>query len=73
MRLGRGSGLDGLAAIPALGQWAGLNVYRPFLDLPKERLVATLEELGLEWLEDPSNEDTRFERVRLRKAMSELG
>lgn len=72
MRLGRGSGLDGLAAIPERGQWAGLSVIRPLLDVPKARLVATLEDLGIEWLEDPSNDDARFERVRLRRAMDKL-
>ena len=72
MRLGRGSGLDGLAAIPEQGHWAGLNVLRPLLDVPKARLVATLETLGIEWLEDPSNDDVRFERVRLRAAMEKL-
>ncbi len=72
MRLGRGSGLDGLAAIPAWGHWAGLRVLRPLLDIPKARLVATLESSGIEWLEDPSNDDARFERVRLRRSMDEL-
>ncbi len=72
MRLGRGSGLDGLTAIPEKGCWAGLPVFRPFLDVPKARLKATLEALGVEWLEDPSNEDARFERVRLRRAMDRL-
>jgi len=72
MRLGRGSGLDGLTAIPEKGYWAGLPVIRPFLDMPKARLVATLKARGLEWLEDPSNEDSRFERVRVRHAMDRL-
>ena len=43
MRLKRGSGLDGLAAIPERGAWAGIAVLRPLLDVPKARLVATLE------------------------------
>ena len=42
MRLKRGSGLDGLAAIPERGAWAGIAVLRPLLDVPKARLVATL-------------------------------
>ncbi len=72
MRLGRGSGLDGLAGIPMYGHWAGLRVLRPLLDMPKTRLVETLKASGLEWLEDSSNDDTRFERVRLRRAMDGL-
>lgn len=72
MRLGRGSGVDGLAAMPALRACAGVPLHRPLLDVPKARLVATLEKLGHEWLEDPSNDDTRFERVRVRRAMEQL-
>lgn len=72
MRLARGSGVDGLAGIPKSGQWAGLAVHRPLLGLSKARLVATLRQFGVDWLEDPSNDDARFERVRIRAAMEEL-
>lgn len=72
MRLGRGSGVDGLAAMPPLRACAGVPLHRPFLNVPKARLIATLEALGEEWLEDPSNDDTRFERVRSRRAMEQL-
>lgn len=72
MRLTRGSGLDGLAAIPEEGSWAGLAVLRPLLDVSKERLVATVEKAGLPVVADPSNDDQRFERARLRGAMDAL-
>jgi len=76
MRLARGSGLDGLAAIPHEGAWAGIAILRPLLDVPKARLVATLEEAGIPFVCDPSNADPRFERARLRQradALSALG
>ncbi len=76
MRLGRGSGLDGLAAIPHESAWAGIAIFRPLLDVPKARLVATLEQAGIPFVCDPSNEDPRFERARLRQradALSALG
>ena len=76
MRLKRGSGLDGLAAIPAESAWAGIVVLRPLLDKPKARLAATLIEAGLDWVEDPSNRDPRFERARVRgsrDALTKLG
>ena len=66
MRLKRGSGLDGLAAIPEQGAWAGIAVLRPLLDVPKARLVATLNEQGIGFASDPSNSDPRFERARVR-------
>lgn len=71
MRLARGSGLDGLAAMHPAPDRERLDfppVERPFLGVPKARLVATLEARGFSWIEDPSNADERFERARLRKA-----
>ena len=76
MRLKRGSGLDGLAAIPEESMWSGIAVLRPLLDMPKARLAATLTAAGLRWAEDPSNRDQRFERARLRadgEALAKLG
>jgi tRNA(Ile)-lysidine synthase len=76
MRLARGSGLDGLAAIPERSHWAGLAILRPLLSVPKARLVATLRAAGIDWVEDPTNADTRYERARIRaagEAMEALG
>lgn len=72
MRLARGSGLDGLAGMASPAYWAGIAILRPFLTVSRARLRATLREAGMEWLEDPSNEDTRFERVRVRSALRGL-
>ncbi len=72
MRLGRGSGVDGLAAIPQSGLWAGIRIYRPLLDFPKARLTASLEAAGHGWLEDPSNRSQDFERNRIRKVLEQL-
>jgi tRNA(Ile)-lysidine synthase len=72
MRLKRGSGLDGLAAIPESGTWGGTTLLRPLLDLPKARLVATVKAAGVSFAADPSNLDARFERARLRDAAEAL-
>ena len=72
MRLRRGSGLDGLAAIPERSTWGGIAILRPLLDVPKTRLVATLEEQGIAYASDPSNADPRFERARMREAADAL-
>jgi tRNA(Ile)-lysidine synthase len=76
MRLKRGSGLDGLAAIPERGAWAGIAILRPLLDVLKAGLVATLDEAGIAFVSDPSNADPRFERARMRgsaEALEKLG
>lgn len=71
MRLGRGSGLDGLAAMGDT-RWGATLVLRPLLALPRQRLRATLAAAGVAWSEDPSNADDRFERARVRKALALL-
>ncbi|HWB45576.1 MAG TPA: tRNA lysidine(34) synthetase TilS [Hyphomicrobiaceae bacterium] len=78
MRLARGSGLDGLSAMSPVvstgeaGDPRPLVIVRPFLDVPKARLRATLAERGIGWVEDPSNQSTAFERVRWRAAREQL-
>lgn len=55
---------------------SSLAICRPFLAVPKSRLVATMRARGLAWIEDPSNDNPAFERVRIRRAMpllAELG
>jgi tRNA(Ile)-lysidine synthase len=64
MRAARGdSGLEGMAG------WAARHdilLLRPLLDIAPERLRAFLKAENMEWVEDPSNADQKYERVRLR-------
>lgn len=69
MRLERGSGLYGLAAMAPVVEHQGVRLLRPFLTVPKDDLRAYLKGCGQDWLEDPSNQDTGFARVRTRRAM----
>lgn len=76
-RLARGSGLSGLAAMAHIapmpvGNDATLLLCRPFLDVPKARLLATLEARGVSFSDDISNHDPRFTRVRWRMLMPAL-
>lgn len=82
MRLARGSGVEGLAAIPREGSAAAPRqfdggpaptVVRPLLAIQHARLVATLVAAGIPFAEDPSNHDMSFERVRVRAALASLG
>jgi tRNA(Ile)-lysidine synthase len=45
----------------------GIALLRPFLAVPKRRLIATCIDRGWRWAEDPSNADPRFSRVRWRR------
>jgi tRNA(Ile)-lysidine synthase len=76
IRLARGSGLGGLGAMRRVatlpGGKGGTVIVRPLLELPKARLVATLERAGIDFVADPSNRDPRFTRARLRALMPAL-
>ncbi|MEZ5899648.1 MAG: tRNA lysidine(34) synthetase TilS [Hyphomicrobiaceae bacterium] len=75
MRLKRGSGLDGLSAMAprtSLREESSVTLLRPLLDVPKVRLIATLEARGVNWVEDPTNACLDYERPALRVALSRL-
>jgi len=75
-RLGRGSGPDGLAGMAPVAWLRFVRLLRPLLDQPGARSRATLTARGHSWIEDPSNADALFQRVRLRHlapALAEAG
>ena len=72
MRLAAGSGLDGLAAMPAIQETGWGRLLRPLLPVPRERLRALVRARGLGWVEDPSNSEEIFARARLRRSASAL-
>lgn len=67
MRASRLSGPDGLAGMAAAVEHRDARLLRPLLDVPRDRLTATLEARDVSWIDDPSNSDRRFERVRVRQ------
>jgi len=73
MRLTKGSGARGLAGMSAINEMTGVRILRPLLAVERGRLTATLQALGQAWVEDPSNRDTAFERVRARQLLPALG
>ncbi len=72
LRLAGGSGVDGLAAMAPVTEMPALRLLRPLLDVPRARLAATLAAAGQRHVEDPSNANTAFRRVRLRQAAALL-
>ncbi len=69
MRMARGSGPSGLAAMRGRVMRGGAVLARPLLGVPKVRLIATAQARGLPFVEDPSNGDPRFARTRWRAVM----
>ncbi|MCF7746929.1 tRNA lysidine(34) synthetase TilS [Sulfitobacter sp. M39] len=72
MRLGRRAGVDGLSAMPAIFDRHGMRWHRPLLNARRADLRAHLTRRGVTWVDDPSNEDDSFARVRIRKALAVL-
>jgi len=72
MRMLRGSGIAGLAAMARESEREGVRLARPLLDISKSRLIATLNKAKIGFADDPTNRDTGFTRPRLRAIMPVL-
>lgn len=70
IRLFRGSGIDGLASMSDINNMYGLTILRPFLECCKEDLQTFLEEKQIQWVEDPSNNDEKYLRNKIRKFLN---
>ena len=72
MRLARGAGVDGLAAMVPRWHEGGVTWVRPLLWASRGDLRGYLQGRGLAWVDDPSNDNERFDRVKARKALAVL-
>jgi tRNA(Ile)-lysidine synthase len=78
-RLARQTGLDGLAGmapvVNCLAVWQGQSfpIARPLLDVSRGDLRGYLSQAGQTWIEDPSNQNTDFARVKVRQRLAVLG
>ncbi|QMU57889.1 MAG: tRNA lysidine(34) synthetase TilS [Boseongicola sp.] len=72
MSIARKSGVDGLAGMASRFERHGVEWIRPLLEQPREVLRDYLRSKNIRWCDDPSNEDVRFERVEVRRALKVL-
>ncbi len=72
MRLARGSGVDGLSGMRPVAAAGGIRWLRPLLGVRRSALREWLAGQGVAWVEDPSNEDLRFDRIKARQALPVL-
>ena len=72
LRLGRASGVAGLAGVRPRGlvPGTGLPLVRPLLGFRRADLGAVVTLAGWQAVDDPSNRDDRFDRARIRKAIA---
>jgi tRNA(Ile)-lysidine synthase len=66
LALKRGAGPAGLSGIAALQSFANGWLLRPLLEFSREQLEAFAKQQQLDWIEDESNNDSRFDRNFLR-------
>ena len=66
LQLFRGSGVAGLASMPKIKSIGDSELYRPFLNISKQKIIDYASKNHLEWIEDDSNRDTNFKRNLLR-------
>jgi tRNA(Ile)-lysidine synthase len=66
LRLARGAGLRGLAAMASERPLGSARLLRPLLGLPRSTLAAYARAHALAWIDDPSNADARHARNRVR-------
>ena len=72
MRMLRGSGITGLAAMARETERDGVRLARPLLEISKAQLIATLNRAKIAFADDPTNRDKDFTRPRLRALMPQL-
>lgn len=72
LQLLRGSGLPGLAAMPAAAPFATGTLVRPLLSRLRQELEAWVREQGITWVEDDSNADESLNRNYLRRQILPL-
>lgn len=66
LQLFRGAGPRGLSAMPTRMSLGNGLLLRPFLDVTRADILAWAQAHDLDWIEDPSNADTRYDRNLLR-------
>lgn len=72
LNLARGSGVDGLSAMPGVVRRHGIRWIRPMLDIGRRELREYLAGEGIRWAEDPGNDDGAFDRVKARNILGSL-
>ena len=73
IRLSRGSGLHGLSSMRQISKISGnINLIRPLLDIKKIQLIKISKTIFGKYYKDPSNENAKYLRTRIRKLKSIL-
>ena len=73
IRLIRGSGIKGLTSLQNIFQFSkNFYLLRPLLNFNKQELLSVTKKSYSSWIEDPSNKNDKFLRIRIRKMQTKL-
>jgi tRNA(Ile)-lysidine synthase len=72
IRMIRGSGLKGLVSLEKNTKLASINLIRPLLDFEKKDLEFISNHVFNFYVNDPSNEDSKYQRIKIRNIISEF-
>ena len=72
MRLARGSGVEGLSGMAPRRDWQRVAWLRPMLSIRRASLRHWLQARDIGWIDDPTNDDPSFDRVKARHALAAL-
>ena len=72
MEMGRAAGLDGMSGMQAVWQEQGVLWSRPLLHQSRASLRDYLTAQRIAWVEDPTNDDAAYTRVKARRALQAL-
>ncbi|WDA13024.1 tRNA lysidine(34) synthetase TilS [Paracoccus marcusii] len=73
MRLARGSGVDGLSAMAEWRDAFDMRWLRPMLGTGRAELRDWLTARDITWIDDPTNDNADYDRIRARQAIAALG
>ena len=72
IRISRGSGLNGLVSFGEITNKDKIKITRPLLNFEKKDLIYLTKNVFKKYVNDPSNKDDKFKRVRIRKLTKNL-
>ena len=72
IRILRGSGLNGITSFDQKSNYQNINLFRPLLNFSKIDLEKITKKVFKNYVEDPSNKDEKFKRVKIRNFIKNL-
>ena len=72
IRILRGSGLNGLISLDKKTEKDGVNLVRPLINVDKKDLIYISKNIFGSYVEDPTNQDDKYKRVKIRNFLTQL-